>query len=41
MAEAIAIYATPLREAQAEILRALIVGTCALALICAGQALPF
>ena len=41
MAKAIALYATPLRAAQAEILRSLIVGACALALICAGQALPF
>jgi len=41
MAQAIVRYATPLRAAQVEILRVLIVGSCALALICAGRALPF
>jgi hypothetical protein len=41
MVQTIARYATPLRTAQAEILRTLIVSSAALALICAGHALPF
>ncbi len=41
MAQAILHYATPLRAAQAEMARTLIVCMTGLALICAGQALPF
>lgn len=40
MAQAIVRYASPLRAAQAEILRTLIVGATALALIFAGQPFP-
>jgi len=41
MAQAILRYANPVRAAQAEIARTAIVCIAGLALICAGQALPF
>lgn len=41
MAQTLIRYANPLRAAQAELARMTIVSMAALALICAGQALPF
>lgn len=41
MAQAIFRYATPLRTARADAARTMIVSIAGLALICAGQALPF
>ncbi len=41
MAKALALAAAPLRDAPIEALRTLIVCGCALALILAGQVLPF
>jgi hypothetical protein len=41
MAQAILRYATPIRDAQFELARMTIVCVAAMALICAGRALPF
>ena len=41
MAQTLIRYANPLRAAQAELVRMTIVSMAALALICAGQPLPF